>query len=155
MAGATVQKNNMYIAVLLLILSVTCFEVYLIHGIVRSILKKPLNYMPSERKWVCIHAKLVSEESISYVNIKPYSKVHKIKYTVQYEYNGCFYTGKIDGRTLKGRKAVIYCRKDNPAVIKEYVPQNFWSMEVILSVIFIVGFLFVCEAVVFTQLIIK
>lgn len=142
-----------WIAVSVLMLAMTLFEIYLIYGIIRSLLKKPVNSAPSERKWKCVRAELVSEECVTYTTIRPPETRHKLMYNVRYNYNGCSYTGKINGYTLKGKKAVIYCRIKNPTVIKEYVPIHPWSMTVIMSAGFIITLIIIFKFVMFSQLI--
>lgn len=142
-----------WIAVSELILAITWFEIYLIYGIVRSLLKKPINSVPSLKKWECVHAELVSEECVTYTTIRPPETKHKLKYNVRYNYNGCSYTGKIDGYTLKGKKAVIYCRIKNPAVIKEYIPVQPWSRTVIISAGFITTLIIIFKYVMLSQII--
>ena len=131
---------------------------YVLWHAVRSLMKKPLNRPPSKRKWTKVHAEVIDEEYDEVVthpepecfqdvanrktgkSRNTTARVDVLKfYRVRYTYENCCYEAKIVGYTVKRAGAVIYCRKDNPKIAKEFIPVPPWTVEASISALFIVA----------------
>lgn len=139
--------------IMIIILMLTAWEFSFLWCCIRSIMKKTLNRPPSKRKWARLYADVMTSEyegSDSDIEAGMISRC-RLKYTVRYYYDGQSYTGKIDGFTVKRGRAVIYCKKKAPEVIKEFIPVPPLKASAIISVIFIVSFMVVCEILLFSH----
>lgn len=136
--------------------------------VVRSLMKKPLNFAPSERKWARVFAEVIKEEYTEEV-IEPepeaFQDVKNRKsgksrnttpivqnlryYRVRYTYESCCYEAKIVGYTVKRKGAVIYCRKDNPEIAKEFIPVPPWTVETSIAALFVIALTIFFEIMVF------
>ncbi len=136
--------------------------------VVRSLMKKPLNFAPSERKWARVFAEVIDEEyneevfepepeAFQDVKNRKYGKIRNTTptvkmlryYRVRYTYESCCYEAKIVGYTVKRKGAVIYCRKDNPEIAKEFIPVPPWTVETSLSALFVIAMAILFEIVAF------
>lgn len=144
------------------------FLIRLLWNGIRSIMKKPINFPPSERKWARVYADVVDEEMTERViDPEPYSfqdvsnrrsgrtrittpRVEAVKsYKVRYVYEGSSYETEIAGYSVRRKGAVIYCRRDNPEIAKEFIPNPGWTTEAALSALFVAGLMILFEIVIF------
>lgn len=137
------------------------FEIKGIVVCVRILVKKAVNYTPSNKKWVRLRAELVDEVVMINARGKVYSsddvpngiptgemRVVSKKLLVRYYYEGCSYTSEIDGYTCDGKTAIIYCRKDKPEIAIEHVPPTMMNVYTALFGLFCIGFLILCEIII-------
>lgn len=142
--------------------------VYGLWNAVRSLMKKPLNFAPSRRKWSRVYAEVIDEEynkvvtepePVCFQDVKNrrYGRTRNTTPTVQtlryyrvrYTYEGCSYEAKITGYTLKRKGAASYCRKDTPEIAKEFIPVPPWTVETSISILFIIAMAIFFEIMVF------
>lgn len=141
---------------------------YGLWAVVRSLMKKSLNFAPSKRKWARVYAEVIDEEYNEVVtepepecfqNVSCHitgksrnssARVDILKYyRVRYTYENCCYEAKITGYTVKRNGAVIYCRKDNPKIAKEFIPVTSWTVETSIAILFIIAMTIFFEIVIF------
>lgn len=142
------------------------FEIKGIIVCVRILVKKVVNYSPSEKKWVRLRAEKVDEA----VRIRARGKVYSLddvpddipneelrvvskKLIVRYYYEGCSYTAEIDGYTCDGKTAIIYCRKDKPEIAIEHIPPTSANVYSAVFGLFCIGFLILCEMIIAISLV--
>lgn len=63
--------------------------------------------------------------------------VNATMYSISYEYNGKTYTARKKGLVTQDGTALIYCRKRNPQISKQYIPRPALSKEAAIAHIFI------------------
>ncbi len=125
---------------------------------IRSLMKKTTDLPPSKRKWERVIADFFEEDEKIYPRYYYFNKqegkhepVYRITYlyTVRYEYDGQLYETKIESNSIKKDKAVIYCHRKKPTILKEYNPGQPWSTETAVSVLFLAAFMIFMELVPF------
>ena len=121
---------------LVLIIGMNVFLVKLLWCGIRSILKKPLNLPPSFANWKRMRAEVIQDEEVN---------VHKVRYYYENEE----YTAVIGGFTIYGDKALIYVKRSDPKVVKEFIPKPPMSTSVALSCFFIAGIILIFDYVIF------
>ena len=114
------------IIILILVAIVNFIFVVMLWCGIRSILKKTLNLPPSHRKWYRTRADVIQDEE---------SEECQVRYYFEYKE----YTAKIKGYTVYGDKAMIYVKRKEPTVVKEFVPYPPMSAAASLSCLFISG----------------
>ena len=66
---------------------------------------------------------------------------------VRYFYEYKEFTAKIDGFTVYGDKAVIYVKRKEPQVVKEFIPVSPMSAPVYISCFFMAGIILLFDTV--------
>lgn len=136
-------------------------------------MKKTLNRPPSKRKWQRLRAVVISShydehehehEPNSFqaaTNLKTGKPVNWQKhidaettYKVSYIYEGNSYTGEIGGYTVNHGKAIIYCNKKDPKIIKEFYPNMAWTGDTAIANLFIGTLLLFFEIIAFIWIVI-
>ena len=118
-----IENGIGFVSVAVLVFLLMCFLAVLIWCGVRSLLGKTLNLPPSCRKWARMRADVIRDDETDDINVRYY-----------YEYKE--FTAKIDGFTVYGDKAVIYVKRNEPEVVKEFIPVPPMSAPVYISCFF-------------------
>lgn len=108
----------------------------LLWSVIRSILKKTPTLPPSKLFWYRTRAEVVPNDEVK-------------GYQVQYSYEDEEYTAKIGGFSIYGNKALIYVKRSDPTVVKEYIPRPPLSTPVALSYLFIAAIIIFFEYMLF------
>lgn len=103
---------------------------------IRSIFKKTPTLPPSKFFWYRTRAEVVPSDEDK-------------GYQVQYFYEDEEYTATIGGFSVYGNKAIIYVKRSDPTVVKEYIPRPPLSFPVALSYFFIAGMILLIEFMLF------
>jgi hypothetical protein len=117
-----------------LVIGMNVFSLRLVWLGVRSLMGKTLNLPPSKRKWARMRADVIEDEE---------SDDRQVRYNYDYQE----YTSKIEGFSVYGDKAMIYVRRSDPTVVKEFIPQPPMTRAAALSCIFIAAVFVFFEAV--------
>ncbi|MBO7473854.1 MAG: hypothetical protein J6U00_07595 [Ruminococcus sp.] len=118
-----IENGIGFVSVAVLVFLLMCFLAVLIWCGVRSLLGKTLNLPPSCRKWARMRADVIRDDETDDINVRYF-----------YEYKE--FTAKIDGFTVYGDKAVIYVKRNEPEVVKEFIPVPPMSAPVYISCFF-------------------
>ena len=118
-----IENGISFVSVAVLVFLLLCFLAVLIWCGVRSLLGKTLNLPPSCRKWARMRADVIRDDETDNINVRYF-----------YEYKE--FTAKIDGFTVYGDKAVIYVKRNEPEVVKEFIPVPPMSAPVYISCFF-------------------
>lgn len=159
------DKIGFAVIVIAVIIYNICLFQLLWRGI-RSLMKKTLNLPPSGIRWEKVYADVIREdirEDIIPPEPECFQDAHTMStgkssgnvslirisqsYKVRYEYDGQFYETEIKGNSVKGDKAVIYCRRKKPAISKEFIPEHPMPTEAAISMLFIAAFMIFFELV--------
>ena len=132
-----IENSIGIVSVAILAVLLLCFLAVLIWCGVRSLLGKTLNLPPSRRKWARMRADVIRDDETDDLNVR-YS----------YEYKE--FTAKIDGFTVYGDKAVIYVKRKEPQVVKEFIPVSSMSAPVYISCFFMAGIILLFGAALLT-----
>lgn len=108
----------------------------LLWSVIRSILKKTPTLPPSKLFWYRTRAEVVPNDEVK-------------GYQVQYSYEDEEYTAKIGGFSIYGNKALIYVKRSDPTVVKEYIPRPPLSLPVAISYLFIAVLIILIEYMLF------
>ena len=130
---------------------------------IRSLMKKNLNFPPNKNEWEKVKVEPVNErrielageaESANMYNDLQYHMTgmrykttpqHTARYCkLKYEYDGQTYVTKTM-RYDSGMK--VYCRRDNPEIIKTYIPHYPMSATAAVSSLFLAGCMIFMELV--------
>ena len=125
------------VSVAVLVFLLLCFLAVLIWCGVRSLLGKTLNLPPSHRKWARMRADVIRDDETDDISVRFF-----------YEYKE--FTAKIDGFTVYGDKAVIYVKRNEPEVVKEFIPVPPMSDPVYISCFFMAGIILLFGAALLT-----
>lgn len=129
-----IQNIIGWILCAVLVVGMNVFSLRLVWLGVRSLMGKTLNLPPSKRRWARMRAEVIEDEE---------SDDRQVRYYYDYQE----YTSKIGGFSVYGDKAMIYVRRSDPAVVKEFVPQPPMTRAAAFSCIFIAAVFLFFEAV--------
>ena len=132
-----IENSIGIVSVAILAVLLLCFLAVLIWCGVRSLLGKTLNLPPSRRKWARMRADVIRDDETDDINVRYF-----------YEYKE--FTAKIDGFTVYGDKAVIYVKRKEPQVVKEFIPVSPMSAPVYISCFFMAGIILLFGAALLT-----
>ena len=132
-----IENSIGIVSVAILAVLLLCFLAVLIWCGVRSLVGKTLNLPPSRRKWARMRADVIRDDETDDINVRYF-----------YEYKE--FTAKIDGFTVYGDKAVIYVKRKEPQVVKEFIPVSSMSAPVYISCFFMAGIILLFGAALLT-----
>ena len=119
-----------------IIIAINVFMIKLLWYGIRSILKKTINLPPSHANWLRTRAEVLDNDEIN-------------GYQVRYYADDVEYTAVIGGFTIYGNKAIIYVNRNDPTIVKEFIPKPPLEFAPALSCLFIAAVIMVFEFVVF------
>lgn len=104
---------------------------------IRSIMKKTINLPPSHARWARMRAEVIPSDEVK----------HSL---VRYHYENVEYTAFISDYTIYGSKAMIYVKRSNPKVVKEFIPRPPMSVSAAFAYFFIAGMILLIDYVMFS-----
>lgn len=127
--------------------------IYIFRNCTLSLLGKPLNRPPSQRKWLRAEAEVIfeSEKTITLneaVSID--AREVRLKYTI--DGNTCY--SDVCGFNQYSKYVVIYVNRKNPQIVKEYIANKPWSKDACIGILFIALFAEICHAVIITEILV-
>ena len=129
-----IQNIIGWILCIAIVIAMNIFTIRLIWLGVRSFMGKTINLPPSKRRWARMRAEVIEDDE---------SDDRQVRYYYDYQE----YTSKIGGSSVYGDKAMIYVRRSDPAVVKEFVPQPPMTKPAAFSCIFIAAVFVFFEAI--------